>query len=336
MSTSLLGSRLLASVAVSLAAMILSFRAADARLVPVTAPATAELPDLPTLVAAASRGDTLILGPGLYRGTCTLKAGVSLIGASGPDSTILDADGARFVIRAIDVDSTSTIAGLTLQNGRRDTPNSDGGGIYLLRASPVIVNNVFQRHLGYLGAGVFVNVGSRPVIAFNEFRENEGYLGAAVAAYGNCSPLIFNNLMHDNRSVSGGAILCARSTPVILRNSMVGNVAKEDGGGGGIYLESSPALIERNVFASNVGGALFCLDDARPATLRGNVFWRNGGGASRGQCPEFLDVDGNVEADPGLLDPAATGAGRWDTQRVPEVPDWALQQWRNWAPGAAR
>ena len=189
-------------------------------------------------LSEAEPGDSLILYPGLYRGTFTLKNGVSLLGRSGPDSTLLDAAGGRYVLFGRGLDSTTVISGLTLQNGRRDHPNSGGGGIYLHRSSPVIINNVFRDHLGYFGAGVYCNYDSRPIVAFNVFYNNEGYLGGAIAAYQDCSPLYYNNIIYDNHGVSGGGILCMNSTAVILQNTIVGNTAQ----GGAIYCDSSPAV----------------------------------------------------------------------------------------------
>jgi hypothetical protein len=297
-------------------------------------------------LSEAQPGDSLILLPGLYRGTFTLKNGVSLLGKSGPDSTVLDADGGRYVLFGRGLDSTTVISGLTLQNGRRDHPNSGGGGIYLHRSSPLIINNVFRDHLGYFGAGVYSNYDSRPVVAFNIFYNNEGYLGGAIAAYQDCSPLYYNNIIYDNRGVSGGAILCMNSTAVIVRNTIVANTAEQ--GGGAIYCDSSPALIEANVMAYNTQkGAIYSLDDDRPATARRNIVWSNEGGSCGGMGAEFVGSDGNCREKPGFRDLDArqlqrvsaegeagcqpfAGARWWDVRVTPEIPDSVLILWREW------
>ena len=307
---------------------------------------TGDIPSLASALDSAVEGDTLLLRPGLYEGTFALKPRVSLIGMAGPDSTVLDADGGRYVLRGMRLGEGVTIAGLTLQNGKRDHANSGGGGIFLYESSPTIVNNVFRGHLGYLGPGVYTTHRSDPVIAFNVFHDNEGYLGGAVAAYVDCSPLIYNNVIYDNVAVSGGGILCLNSAPVILGNTIVGNTAK-DVGGGAIYLDSSPALIEGNILPANVGSrAVFCLDNDAPATLRCNLLWENVGGAGTGECPEFLGVDGNREGDPVFVDLAGrvlwrdgaddesepchhvAGAAAWDPSAPPEVPASVVELWR--------
>lgn len=341
----------------SLAALLLCFvfalvlpGEASGRVVPVAPEETEALRSLPAALAAASPGDTLVLAPGVYRGTHTLVSGVSVIGRAGPDSTILDADGGRYVLYGRNVDATTTIAGLTLRNGRRDHPNSGGGGVYLYQSSPTIRNCVFRDHLGYLGPGVYANHRSHPTIAYCVFHDNEGYLGGAIAAYVDCDPLIYNNVIYDNSAVSGGAILALNSAPLIARNTIVANTASQ-AGGGAIYLDSSPALIEENVVAHNEGsGAVFCIDDDRPPTIRRNILWVNAGASERSRCPEFLGLAGNQEVDPLFADfegrtlwrhatpgepsnrPAA-GASRWDPLDPPDLDPALIERWRAWRAG---
>jgi hypothetical protein len=317
---------------------------AEARTVAVAPETTGDLPELGPALADASPGDTLLLAPGLYKGAHTLKSGVSLIGAAGPDSTILDADGGRYVLYGRSIGDSTLIAGLTLRNGRRDHPNSGGGGVYLYQSSPTIVNCVFHGHLGYLGPGVYANHRSDPIVAFCEFHDSEGYLGGAVAAYVDCDPLVYNNVIYDNAAVSGGAILALNSAPVIVGNTIVGNRASA-AAGGTIYLDSSPALIESNVIAENEGsGVVFCLDDDRPPTIRGNLLWMNSADAERSRCPSYLGLDGNREGDPRFEDTerralwrqaapddtSAAGAVPWDRRATPEVPAPLLERWRSW------
>ena len=298
------------------------------------------------VLARAQPGDTVFVHPGVYRGTFELRRGVSLLGIAGPDSTVLDADGGRYVLSGRDLDSTTVVAGLTLQHGRRDHPNSGGGGLYLFRSSPIVAGNVFRAHLGYLGPGIYMNYGSHPVIAGNVFRDNEGYLGGALAAYEGCDPLVYGNWLHDNRAVSGGGMLCLRSAPVVLHNTFVANSASR--GGGAIYCNEAPALVADNIFAHNADdaanpGAVYFSSPERPATVRGNVLWENTGGPNGGHCPPLVGQDGNRAAAPDFEDLAtrrlglreergvpAAGAPSWSTGAVPAVPDSVLAVWREW------
>jgi hypothetical protein len=265
---------------------------------------------------------------------------------AGPDSTVLDADGGRYVLQGMRLGEGVTISGLTLQNGKRDHANSGGGGIFLYESSPKIVNNVFRGHLGYLGPGVYTTHRSHPVVAFNVFHDNEGYLGGAVAAYVDCSPLIYNNVIFDNVAVSGGGILCLNSAPWILSNTIVANSSGE-AGGSAIYLDSSPALIERNLMVGNTGSAaVFALDDDAPPTLKCNLLWENPGGSAGGACADFMGTNLNREGKPDFVDlegrvlwhtyagdenkPCYKGAGAvsWSPTDAPEVPESVLRLWR--------
>jgi hypothetical protein len=339
--------RLRASACALLAVAAASSPAFGARIVAAPAAANGAL-SLADAMAAAEPGDSLVLLPGVYRGSVTMRYGVSIVGLAGPDSTILDADGGRYVLFCQGLDSTTVISGLTLRNGKRDHPNSGGGGIYLYRSSPLILNNIFHGHLGYLGPGIYCNYRSHPVAAYNRFRDNEGYLGGAFAAYGDCQPLLYNNIIAGNRAVSGGGIMLLRSAAVVLHNTVIGNIAA-DKGGAAIYCNASPALIEGNVLAHHeTGPAVFWLSDEAPATMRRNVVWGSGG-SHGGACPSYIGRDGNCEEDPGYVDwesgdftprdslsgrsaacLAEAGASTWDQHRTPAVPDSVLELWRRW------
>jgi hypothetical protein len=324
---------------------------ADARRVDV-APAAADTVDaLGAALAMAQAGDSLFLAPGVYRGSHVVPHGVSLIGRAGPDSTILDAAGERWVLLGLDLDRTSVLAGLTLRHGRRDHPNSSGGGIHLRGSSPFILGNVFEDHLGYLGAGLYAFQGSRPIVANNVFRRCEGYLGGAVAAYVDCDLLLWNNVFYDNVGVSGGAILCMQSAAVITGNTIVANRAGATGGSAIYTGDEAPALVERNVLVRNVGSpAVYCQDAQRRATLRGNLTFGNDGEAG-GACPAFPGTDGNCVEDPGLAptsDPESLLVRRPEGSCAPEagarpvadataaVPDSVLASWRAWVAAHAR
>jgi hypothetical protein len=316
------------------------------------APAADGVDALGAALARAQPGDTLFLAPGVYPGSHVVPHGVSLVGRAGADSTILDAAGERWVLLGFDLDRSTVISGLTLRHGRRAHPNSGGGGLHLRGSSPLVVGNVFEDHVGYLGAGLYAFQGSRPIVAHNVFRRCEGYLGGAVAAYLDCDLLLWNNVFCDNIGVSGGAVLCMNSAAVIQDNTIVRNRAGQNGGSA-IYGDESPALVEGNVLASNRGSpAIYCLTAERLPTVRANLLWDNDGYAG-GACPPFVGSDGNCREDPGfaaagspgaaeLLDRRREGscapeAGAWKVEdpRSP-LPDELLATWRAWVAAHAR
>ncbi len=250
---------------------------------------------MPAALRTASPGDSLLLAPGVYRGSFELRRGVSLLSLAGPDSTILDGDGSRYVLLGRWIDSTTVIAGLTIRNGRRDHPNSGGGGIYLYQSSPRVIGNIFRDHLGYFGAGVYMTYGCRAIVAFNRFEANEAHLGGAVAAYLQCAPLVYANVFEGNRAGSGGAALFMNSSGVLRENIARGNASPQ---GTAVYFDSSPVLLVGNQFDGGEA-AFFALDDDAPYVLLPNG------------APPKEPRQGGVDA-------------------MPSVPDSVVAEWRDW------
>lgn len=346
-----------AGVAIAVAAAVAGGWAprAEARLVDVSPSLSDSVDALGAAFAVAQPGDTLMLGPGVYRGSHVVPHGVSLVGRAGPDSTILDAVGERWVLLGLDLDRTSVIAGLTLRHGRRAHANSGGGGLHLRGSSPLVVGNVFEDHLGYLGAGLWAFQGSRPIVAHNVFRRCEGHLGGAVSAYVDSDLLLWNNVFYDNVAVSGGAVLCMQSSPVIMGNTMLRNRADLAGGSAIYGADESRPLVEGNVLAFHRGSpAVVCLNADSVPTLRGNLLWENDGEVG-GACPAFAEADGNCREDPGfppsepqglraqeLRAPRRDGScapragARAMTNSTSAIPDSVLETWRAWVAAHAR
>lgn len=281
----------------------------------------------------AAYGDSLLLSPGTYRGSFNLKKGVSLFGVAGPDSTILDGAGERYCLVGRWIDSTTVVAGLTMRNGRRDHPNSGGGGMYLYQSSPVVIGNVFRDHLGYFGAGVYLTYGCRAVVAFNRFEANEAHLGGAFAAYLQCEPLVYANSFVGNRAGSGGAILFMNSTGLVRENLVRENSSAQ---GAGAYFDSAPALIQGNEFRANLGDAvLFALDDDAPCVIRDNVFAENEGNDFGGAMTKNAQDPAHAGERSGDADHAPLAEPRLprDLASIPIVPDSVLAEWRDWIQG---
>ena len=129
-----------------------------------------------------------------------------------------------------------------------------GGGIYIYRAAPTIINctistNIALSELG-VGGGMYIEEG-RPAIHNNIFNGNSssGYYG-------------------------GGAIYSHLSYPSIIGNTFTGNRAGQDGGG--IYLFGGSAEIVMNTFSgctasgASGGGGICCWDS--DSTILNNSF----------------------------------------------------------------
>ena len=155
-------------------------------------------------IDAATPGNDVRVGPGVFPGNVTMRDGVSLHG-SGPSWTILQGDLTTSVITAANIGSGETIEGFMIRNGSAIR----GGGICCTSsASPRITNNVISENIAGIGGGI--------------------------ACMGNSSPSIDNNTISDNSSEgTGGAIFVGSSTsPSIDGNTIARNVSAISGGGG--------------------------------------------------------------------------------------------------------
>jgi hypothetical protein len=326
-----------------LAALLLAAAPASGRrMIVAHAPASGR-PDLASALLEAAKGDTLVLSPGRYSGPWELADGVSILGAAGPDSTLLDAGGAGYVLRAAGIGEDVVISGLTIRSDAGETDG--GGGILLTGSSPRITNNVFFGHHASTGAAICAEERSDPIIAFNVFHDNRADTGGAIAATDDSAPLIYNNLIYDNVAQTGGGVACIGSSPMIMRNTIYSNRAGEPGGGA-VYLDASAALISGNVMAENQGmGAVYCADVSR-ASMRCNLLWKNSRGSAAGSCEDFVGVNLNREGNPGFVSPEdrvlwrryagdenkpcyeAAGASSWNPLDPPEVPESIITFWR--------
>lgn len=118
---------------------------------------------------AASYGDTVLVAAGTYYENIVWPQvdGISLIG-QGSESTIIDGSNVASVIRfeTNDIITNATVVdGFTIKNGNAlpPWPTSQGGGIFLFYADPVLTNLVITGNTADdFGGGVY-NWGASPV-----------------------------------------------------------------------------------------------------------------------------------------------------------------------------
>lgn len=193
-------------------------------------------------------GDTIVVKPGTYYENLVFPVkAVTLISEQGPDLTVIDGSDAGAVVEFTGGGNDTVLEGFTLTNGIGYTPGPPytlffGGAIYCPIGSPTITQNVITYNRALYGGGIFCESGS-PVITGNTITKNSA---------------------QDVDVGDGGAIYCSvNSSPVVKDNEITYNSAA--GGGGGIYINQSQALIEDNVIAFNdtqfdPGGGIYCRD----------------------------------------------------------------------------
>jgi len=236
-----------------------------------------------------SAGDTVLVGPGIYYENILWPntQGIKLISEQGPDTTIIDGNQITTAIScATSVDSTTKIAGFTIQHG----DNYEGGGIRCINASPTITDNYIRENS--CGGGIRCYGSSNPIITYNTISDNTGNDCGGICCHDNASPMIANNVIADNQSGFNGGIGCwDSSSPTITNNTITGNSANEifPVRGGGIYCGSgsSPTITYNTINANSVfglGGGICCYYSIGAEiignTINGNYAWGVGGGIS--------------------------------------------------------
>lgn len=215
-------------------------------------------------IDAAVDGDTVMVAPGTYRENIDFKGKViTLQSNGGPDATIIDGQGISSAVSFTSSEwQTTVLNGFTITNGGA-TNGGAGGGIYIDRASPTIINNKIIANRGCQGAGINAKGGS-PIIRNNTISNNSSggcggnfANGAIRISDGGWSDpsgaqIIGNTIANNAMSNSyGGGIHLRGSGNIVVR----GNIVRSNGGsgvkGGGLYLGSSEAEIVQNLIAGN-------------------------------------------------------------------------------------
>jgi hypothetical protein len=258
-------------------------------------------------VNAASGGDIIYVAGGTYTGTgaaiITITKGITLYGgwdgiSIGPVvcnpisyPSTLDGENSRRVVY-ITGTVAPTLEGLTFQRGNASglggdpvIPGGDfGGAVYANNASPVITNCRILSSTAGFGGGLALYYGA-PTVG------NSAVLGNTA------SQTIGLNL----RGVGGGIFLYY-SPATIEYSAVMSNVAAGDNlmydGGGGLYIDSSQAVIRNNTIQSNSGryrgGGLYIYQSV--ATVRDNTILNNnatsyGGGVYTVMSPTDLEAN---------------------------------------------
>lgn len=244
--------------------------------------------DAPTIQAAidsASAGDSVLVAAGTYTWTAqggdhtglpgpsmvNMRSGVTLRSESGPEVTILDAEGNGRVIRC-ETTANARIEGFTIQGGNAADPQGQGPGPFSLGT----------------GGAILCRFGSSVVIASNVLRDNRArYIGGALS-------MILSDTVIQGNVISGNCAEVVRSGGVDISGGTAdvrGNTIAANMGGGVVFL-SARATFSENLLLNNTGGhGIRCLLDAS-VDLACNDLWGNTGDST---CSVGV---GDISADP--------------------------------------
>jgi predicted outer membrane repeat protein len=228
----------------------------------------------------------------------------------------------------------------------------EGGGLaFWSTDGPILFDNVIEaNHTGIRGGGLFANASS-PLVVRNVFLENLcDRNGAGMSCVSESDARIEGNRFSGNvAGLGGGGLHCDLSSPEVVSNLFVGNVAECDGeacGGGGIFCTTeSDLVITANTFygnsATKQGGAIHVLVFSN-VSITNTILWENHGEGDAELSVLLADVDvsrsivrggwpgeGNLDSDPLWVDPLSgdfhlrTGSPAVDagSNHAPALPD---------------
>lgn len=180
---------------------------------------------------SAAATDTVLVAAGTYyEYEIELKSGVTLMSESGPESTIIDAQGQGPVLYCELVDSTASIEGLTIAGGYAWR----GGGTYCDQSSPRVTHCCFH--------------------------DNSAYdTGGGMCCDGYCHPTLTSCTFSDNSAPEGSGVSCRNASSVILESSIItfGEV------GEAVFCEgaSTATLICCDLYGNGGGDWVGCIAD---------------------------------------------------------------------------
>lgn len=265
------------SLAVLLAAGTL-VHSADAKVWYITPDGSGDAATIQGGIDAAAAGDEVLVAAGTYTWSTqggdhigipgpsliNMRSGVTLRSESGPEVTILDAEGYGRVIRC-EATADVRIEGFTIQGGHATTSDGTGPGFYskgvgggiLCRygSAGVIANNVLRNNRAlYLGGGVAV-LDATPLVEGNVLFSNRANVraGGISISGGGANPVIRGNTIAEN---IGGGVACVASSATIVQNLLLGNLYTSSGssGGWGAYCsQASVTFICNNSWANEEG-----------------------------------------------------------------------------------
>ncbi len=199
--------------------------------------------DYPTIqqgLAAAQRGDAVVVSPGIYMETVTMQEGVALLGSSYTN-TFIDGQGLGNSQGSVVAGTNDAIiSGFTIRNSNLTPFNNAGCGIdtgsYSMTVAgnaitncrigiatfgaSTIQNNVIAHNPGL--AGIFVGDGSTAIIRNNTIVNNPRGIEFA----GVCAPRVVNNILTGN---GAGIIGFASNSLFITNNNVFDNVSDYEG-----------------------------------------------------------------------------------------------------------
>ncbi len=257
---------------------------------------------------AAGDGDVIQLGDGVFTGPGnrdldTNETNFSLVSVSGnPALCVIDCQGSaadpHYGIAYVTNAASALLRGITIKNG---WANPSGGALILDDAYITVDNCVFTGNTAYnFGGAVAALQGSAPTFQNCVFRDNSAvYYGQGGALYFEMAgaPALNGCTFAGNTAEEGGAVYFDAGSPTVSASTFFGNQPGAFHLGAGCALDMGTSLLAYN------RGAAAALAGSGTAVLTCCDIYGNQGGDWTGSIAGQFGLDGNISADPQLIDP---------------------------------
>ncbi|MBF0449643.1 MAG: tandem-95 repeat protein [Candidatus Magnetomorum sp.] len=166
-------------------------------------------------------GDVILVHPGTYKESLDFKGkAVQVKAMPGSQRPVIDAEKRRSaVLFKTNESADSVLSGFMIENGYA----SNGGGIFIDNASPLIENCIIQNnHALFLGGGLYLTNGAAPVLENVFIMNNQSdSLGAGLLLENDAEPQLKNVVIADNTAPNEGPGIYVRGASVSLYNTTI-------------------------------------------------------------------------------------------------------------------
>ena len=200
-----------------------------------------------------------------------MTSDVKLLGQSGPDSTVVDAQGLGRVIFCNNVDEETEIEGFTLTGGSAQgtTPGNRGGGMYCYWSHPTVTNcHLRDNSASQQGGGMYC-IEASPTLTGCTFAGNSG---THLYCINSSSPSLENTILAF--ASVGGSVFCAdNSHHTLTCCDVYGNVGGDwrpcigDQYGINGNISEDPLFCDRDRLDLHLATASPCLDADTCSTI---------------------------------------------------------------------
>jgi hypothetical protein len=240
-------------------------------------------------IGAAANGDTVLVHPGVYKENINFNGKNITVGSlfvtTGNEDyillTVIDGNRSGRVVTFVNGEAaTAKLSGFTLTRGYASgasQPDSSGGGIYCLRASPTLTHlKVSGNEAVEHGAGLW-SVHCSITIRDVMFIDNRAGSSAGGISFAYSGVSLENVIVAHNWASSDGAGIQFYHSEGTIKNALIADNSGSGKGGGLGFDGSSPTFINVTVVGNRTtryGGGLDVSFASQP-TLVNSIVWGN-------------------------------------------------------------